>query len=66
MIDIILIGHDSHPLLKNCIESVIAQEIAIPQIIYIDNNSKDNSMKFIKNSYPRVKAYEMLENLGYA
>jgi len=66
MISVIIIGYNNYFYLKNCLESLISQTASIEQIIYVDNNSIDNSVEFIETYYPQVKIIKSYVNLGYA
>lgn len=63
---IIILNFNSYKQTIECIESV--KNITYPnfEIIVVDNNSKDDSLKHIKSSYPDVILLKSRDNLGYA
>jgi len=63
---IIIIGYNTRSYLKTCLDSVYCQTTRDIEIIYIDNNSEDNSTEFIVEHYPKVKIVQNNSNTGYA
>ncbi len=65
-ISIIIVNYNSHPVIGRCIDSVY-QFVPEPsyEIIVVDNASAPESVRFIKENYPRVKCIENLENKGF-
>ena len=54
------------PYLKTCFDSVISQTTKVKEVIFIDNNSADNSAEFVEHNYPQVKVIHGNHNLGYS
>jgi len=50
---------------QKCFDSLIESSIPV-DIIAIDNNSSDGSVRFIQNNYPNVDLITSKENLGFA
>lgn len=50
----------------SCIQSVLAQKYLNFSILVVDNASKDDSIKLIKDSFPFIEIVELKENKGYA
>ena len=72
ILSIIIVSYNTKELLKQCIESIIKNSKTSSvsyEIIVVDNNSKDDSVKFV-NSLIRnklaIKLIENKENLGFA
>jgi len=66
LITVIIIGYNSRPYLKTCFDSVISQTIRINEILFIDNNSNDNSAEFVEHNYPQTRVIHGTHNLGYS
>lgn len=66
MITVIIIGYNSSPYLNKCLQSLTSQTITIDQVIYIDNNSSDNSIEYIETHYPQFRIVKNSINFGYA
>jgi len=49
-----------------CLESVYKLDYPNFEVIVVDNGSTDNSVKLIRNSFPKVSLIENIVNLGYA
>lgn len=65
-ISIILLNWEGEKISKNCIESLIKNtEYKNYKIIFVDNGSKDNSVKTIHKSFPKIDILENKENLGF-
>jgi GT2 family glycosyltransferase len=65
VLSIILIGYNSKKFLKYCLGGVMAQTAQNIETIFIDNDSHDDSVAFVKKKYPRVKVIANKENTGY-
>lgn len=66
-ISVIIISYNCKQYVEDCIKSIILTCYeAIPEIIIVDNNSSDDTVKYISNLYPEVKIIENNENKGYA
>ncbi|MCE5329355.1 glycosyltransferase [bacterium] len=59
---------DGEDYLNDCLQSI--EKLDYPQdkieIIVVDNGSKDNSVRFIENNFPKVKLIKNNNNLGFA
>ena len=65
-IAIIIISFNVEKLLKECIESIYREtESARFEIWVIDNNSRDNSVQMLKQSFPDIHLIENDENVGF-
>ena len=64
-IAVVILNWDGLKLLKEFLPSVVKYSGNNP-IYIIDNNSKDESVDFIKNNYPLIKIIRNERNYGYA
>lgn len=68
LVSIIIPNYNGKTFLPVCISAV--SELNFPrskfEVIMVDNNSKDNSVDFVKKSYPWVYIIESKVNLGFA
>jgi GT2 family glycosyltransferase len=62
----IVVGWNNRELLDECFESITRQTYKNTAVYYIDNNSKDGSVTFVKQHYPRVHIIEPGCNTGFA
>lgn len=64
-VSVIIPNYNNVSLLEQLLISL--SEVKTPiEIIIVDNNSKDNSVDFIKNNYPQIKLICNDENKGFA
>lgn len=66
MISIIIVGYNSRKYLQECFESIFLSTYKKFRVIFVDNNSTDDSVKYLRGSFPAVKVIESKENLGFA
>ena len=66
LVSIVILTWNSEDFLANCINSVLKQTYSNIELIVMDNNSHDNTIQIMKNSYPQIKRIENGENLGFA
>lgn len=66
MISIIIVGYNSKKYLDDCLSSIFNSNYKNSRVIFVDNNSTDDSIKFIKNKFRKVIIVKSKENLGFA
>jgi len=69
MIDlsVIIVSWNTRQLLDDCLASIYKETKKISfEIFVVDNNSSDDSVKMIKEKYPKVKLIENKDNRGFA
>jgi GT2 family glycosyltransferase len=66
MISVIIIGYNSYCYIEKCVNSLISQTFRDLEIIFIDNNSNDESINLISNKYPNIRLVQNNKNFGYA
>jgi len=57
---IVIVTYNGMAWLKKCLDSCNGY-----QIIIVDNSSKDETISFIENNYPKVKLFKQISNLGF-
>ncbi|OGL30392.1 hypothetical protein A3F37_00760 [Candidatus Saccharibacteria bacterium RIFCSPHIGHO2_12_FULL_41_12] len=62
----IIIGYNNEDLLAECFDSILSQTHQNNWILFIDNMSSDNSVKFVKEHYPETTIIEPGKNTGFA
>lgn len=66
LLSVIIVTYNNAADITQCLKSV-AQNVLIPhEIIIIDNNSSDDTLKRIKSSEIKVKLLSQTENLGFS
>jgi GT2 family glycosyltransferase len=66
-LSIIIVNYNVQFFLENCLHSVFnALKDIEGEVIVVDNNSVDGSIKMLKEKFPQVKLFENKENLGFS
>lgn len=65
---IAIINYNTKQLLDDCLKSVFAADHPKGgiEVVVVDNNSTDDSLKMVKAKYPQVKVIKNKTNLGFA
>jgi len=67
-VSIIITNYNGKRFLKNCLSSVLKQSYPKNKfkIIVVDDASTDDSVKYVKENFPKVKVLSLKKNVGYA
>lgn len=65
MISIIVVGYNSKKDLRECFDSIYTSTYEKYRIIFVDNDSSDGSLEYVKNKYPNIITIKN-KNTGYA
>ncbi|WP_294341471.1 glycosyltransferase family 2 protein [uncultured Clostridium sp.] len=65
-ISVIIPNYNGEKIIDGCIQSLLKQEYKDFNIIVVDNNSADDSVKIIEERYPSITLIKNKENLGFA
>jgi len=67
-VTIIIVTYNARNLIADCLESVYRQNYpkSKVKIIIVDNNSRDNTVAYIKEVFPEVKVIENKTKTGFA
>ncbi len=66
MIAIIIVGYNSRRFLKACLESIKKSTVTDYKVIFVDNESTDTSVAYVKKSFPEVAVIQNDGNYGFA
>ena len=66
LVSIIVINYNGYRFLKGCLYSICTQTYKHIEVIFVDNASKDDSVKFVKNNYSSTHIISNKSNFGYA
>lgn len=66
LVSIILVNHNGKHFLNSCLSSIQKQDHKNIEILFVDNDSTDDSVTFVKNTFPNSKIIKNDANLGYA
>jgi GT2 family glycosyltransferase len=67
-VSIIIVNWNGRKWLKKCLDSLFSQTYKNFEIIFVDNNSTDDSIDFVRSSYDlsKLRIVESDRNLGFA
>lgn len=65
-VTIIIVTWNGMKYLPDCLRSIINQTFTDYRIIVIDNASSDNTVDFVRESYPGAAVLENFKNLGFS
>ena len=65
-VSVIIVNYNTSKLLKQCLESLFknTRDICF-EVIVVDNNSQDDSLRMLQKSFPMVMSITSGENLGF-
>ena len=66
-LSIIILNYKQLGMVKNCLKSI--NKLSLPfefETIVVDNNSNDESVKYLKENYFNIKLIESGKNLGFS
>lgn len=66
LVSIIIVNYNGVDYLKKCLTSLKEIDYENHEIILVDNNSTDNSMEFVKNTYSGIITIKLDKNYGFA
>lgn len=66
-LSVVIVSYNTEELLKSCLESVkIALKNIEGEIFVVDNNSHDDSVKMVREIFPKVTLIANKKNLGFS
>lgn len=65
-VSIVIVNWNGLKWLKRLLDTVIAQDYEDYEVIFVDNDSTDDSVTYVKQHYPGVKIIQNDKNAGFA
>ncbi len=66
LVSVIIVNYNGRRFIPDFFSSLFKQTYSNFETIFVDNNSADDSVTYVKHNYPRVKIIEHKDNSGYA
>jgi len=66
MLDIIIINHNSHEYLYDCLSSIDCNKNGLKTTVSVIDNGSNDRIDFIRNCFPTANIIHHKENLGYS
>src|SRR5262247_3190495 len=64
-VTIIVVNWNGEKFLKDCLDALSGQTYANYEIILVDNGSSDNSVRFVRENFPKVRVVALMDNKGF-
>jgi GT2 family glycosyltransferase len=65
-ISVIIVNYNGQDFLSDCLDSLLKSDYSNFEVIFVDNNSSDNSIEIVKNKFPQARIIINKKNLGFA
>ena len=65
-VGVLILNYNGIKHLNQCFDSLLQQTFTDFEIVMVDNNSNDDSICYVKNTYPFVKIISLSQNFGFA
>jgi len=66
LVSVIIVNYNGQNHLENCLKSLMNIAYKNYEVIIVDNNSTDESIEFVKNTYPSIIIIKLDRNYGFA
>jgi len=66
LVSIIIVNFNGREYLQKCLQSIMEINYKNYEIILVDNNSTDDTIEFVKNSFPSIMIIKLDKNYGYS
>ncbi|OGU12281.1 MAG: hypothetical protein A2075_11575 [Geobacteraceae bacterium GWC2_58_44] len=65
-LSIVIVSYNTCLILDECLASIKEQKVSAHEIIVVDNASRDDSCRMLRDKYPEVTLIENSDNVGFA
>ncbi|HEB12745.1 MAG TPA: glycosyltransferase family 2 protein [Actinobacteria bacterium] len=65
-VSILILNYNGAKFIGPCLESVFTQDYPVYEVIVIDNGSTDDSVKLVREGFPKARIIETGQNLGFS
>jgi GT2 family glycosyltransferase len=62
----VIVSWNNQDLIRECIESIQAQDYEFKRVILVDNDSKDDTVSYVENNFSEVEILTQKQNQGFA
>ncbi len=66
LVSVIIVNFNGRALLEDCLKSLGKTTYNNYEVFVVDNNSSDDSVKFVKENYPQINLIQLEKNFGFA
>ena len=65
-VSVIIVNYNGRTYLEKCLKSLMNINYSNFEVILVDNNSKDDSVEFVRKLYPTITIKKLEKNFGFA
>lgn len=65
-ISLIIVNWNGYHHLSTCLNSILNQTLIPDEIIFVDNQSSDDSVAFVQKNFPTIKVVQLKNNRGFS
>jgi len=67
-VSVVVLNFNGKRFLEDCLKSLAAQNYAADrfEVVFVDNGSSDDSVEFVRSSFPQVRVVTLPNNRGFA
>lgn len=65
-VTLLVLNFNGMRYIESCLDSILQTDYPKFEVVVIDNDSQDDSAKYIRENYPQVRLIENKENYGFA
>lgn len=62
----VIVNWNTRSEISDCLRSVLTSDVAVPEVVVVDNASSDGSVAMVQGDFPTVKLIRNDDNLGFA
>lgn len=66
LVSIIIVNWNGKKWIRKCLSSIYSQTYKYIEVIFVDNNSSDDSIAYVKKYFPKTKIVSLNDNTGFA
>lgn len=66
LVSVIIVNYNGKDYLEECLKNLMKSTYKKFEVILVDNNSTDDSVEFVKSSYPSITIIKLDKNYGFA
>lgn len=65
-VSLIIVNWNGHHHLSVCLDSILSQTLIPDEIIFVDNQSSDESVTYVQENFPTIKVIQLESNMGFS
>ncbi len=66
LVSVVIPNWNGKKFLQGCLDSLVASDYALIEVVMVDNGSHDGSVEFLESNYPQIKLVKFAQNTGFS